>query len=303
MLPASVPVDLTWNAPAECPSRDAVVDEVARVLTAPKRQRVRVSADVDVSHDGQGHWHGALKVATGDAHGERSLDAESCPAIASATAVIIAVAVEGGMPEPALPEAPPPPKSTPHATRAAPQQAPQLIVGAAAVVDGAMLPSFAPGVEGTLGWGYSWSVWRIRGVASGSFFPSKDSAQLRSEAPGAFGSFELFTAAARVCASVIRGPFDLGPCLGAEVDFMTGAAAGAALPSPRTGTWPSTLLSLLASWSFARHLAMVVRGDGFYAPQPPEFVLVSHPSETHVHVHQPAQLGARGALGLEVRFF
>jgi hypothetical protein len=305
MLPASVPVDLTWNAPAECPSRDAVVDEVARVLTASKGQRVKVTADVDVSRDGQGRWHAALRVVTGDARGDRTLDAESCPAIASATAVIVAVAVEGGMPEPALPEAPPPSKSTPPATAAAPQHASQLIVGAAGVADGGMFWSLALGVEGALGWAYSWSKWRLRGTATGSFYPPRDSPlSANSEALVASGRFQLFATAARVCGSVAQGAFDLGPCLGLEVDVMTGTANPPARATRDSGIWATALGSLLASWNFSRHFAIFLRVEGFYTPSPPpRFRVTVKSPPSYIDVYQPSQIGARGALGLEVRFF
>jgi hypothetical protein len=306
MLPASTPVDLTWNAPAECPTRDAVVAEVARVLSASHEQRVPVTARADVARDEQGRWHATLSVSTGDARSDRTLDAEICPAIASATAVIVALAVEGGMPEPASPATPAPSKTAPVAPTFAPQRASQLLVGAAAVVDAGTLPSPAPGVEGTLGWGYSWSTWRVRAIATGDVFLSQDTSPLGSgEAAGESGHFELFAAVARACASVVHAAFEVGPCLGAGIDIMsgTGSATGPAQPARRTGVWATAVGSLLASWSFSRQVAIVLRGEGFYAPWPPDFVVTSHPSGNHISVHQPGATGARAALGIEARFF
>jgi hypothetical protein len=286
--------------------RDAVVDEVARLLSASRELRVPVTARARVSRDDSGRWHAVLSVDTRDAHGERTLDAESCPAIASATAVIVAIAVEGGMPEPVMPQAPPPEKpiqpEPPHVRRAS-----QLIAGAAAVIDASTWPSLAPGVEGTLGLDQSWSMWRVRAVATGSFFPWQDSTPLvGTEAPGEYGRFELTAAAVRACGSIVRGAFDFGPCLGAEIDVMMGrgASMGPAQPTRHSGAWASALGSVLASWSFLRHAAIFLRADAFYAPLPPQFGVYSPaPSRNPINVYEPPHIGARGALGVEVRFF
>jgi hypothetical protein len=307
VLPASVPVDLAWNAPAECPARDAVVDEVARVLSSSHERRVAVTVRADVSRDDSGRWHAALRVDMRDAHGERTLDAESCPAIASATAVIVAIAVEGGMPEP-VPGAPPPENPERPVPQRVQLRASQVIVGAAAVIDASTWPSLAPGVEGTLGLAQSWSTWRVRAFATGGFFPWQDSSPLLSgsDAPGEYGRFELFTASVRACASLVRGAFDVGPCLGGEVDVMigTGASIGPAQPTPDSGAWASALGSVLASWSFLRHAAIFLRADAFYAPLPPQFGVYSPaPSRNPINVYEPPHIGARGALGVEVRFF
>ena len=306
MLPGSVPVDLTWNAPAECPARDAVVDEVARVLSASREKRVPVTARAEVSRDG-GRWHAVLSVSTRDAQGERILEAESCPAIASATAVIVAIAVEGGMPEPVSPQAPLPEKPRQSAPERMQQHASQLIVGAAAVIDANTWPLPAAGVEGTLGLDQSWSIWRVRAIATGSFFPRQDSKPIGgTEAPGEYGRFELAAAAVRACGSIVRGAFDVGPCLGAEIDVMTGTGAsmGPAQPTRNLGAWASALGSVLASWSFLRHAAIFLRADAFYAPLPPQFgVYSAGPSRNPIDVYAPPHIGARGALGVEARFF
>jgi hypothetical protein len=303
VLPASFPVDLTWNAPVDCPTRDEVTVEITRLLSASAESRVEVTARADVSHDQENRWHARLSVRTRDAHSERTLDAESCPAIASATAVIVALAVEGGMPDRVSPSASQASKPEPASPSAAQPRGSQVVIGAAGVFDAGSLPLFAPGVEGSLGWATSWSRWRVRAVATGSFFPSQDSAPLpdRSGAPGEFGRFELFAAAARVCGSIVLGAVDVGPCLGAEADVMTGTRVRAALPTRNTGAWALAVGSALVSWSLTSHWAFVLRGEGFYAPSTPWFGLTS--GANHIDVYRPSSTGARGALGLEVRFF
>ena len=99
--PASV--QIVWNAPAACPSREAVAEEVSRILGHAVAGPVTL-ARVDVSSDERGRWRAAVSIESHGATSERELEAETCPAIASAVALIVAVADERGLPsEPAPP--------------------------------------------------------------------------------------------------------------------------------------------------------------------------------------------------------
>jgi hypothetical protein len=294
--PASPDVDLAWRAPAACPPREAVLDEVAR-LVAASHERAHATARADVVRDERGRWRASLRVDARGAHGERTLEAESCPAIASATALIIAVAVEGGMlPPPAIP----PPVAaapTPLPLASSPtRSASQLIVAAAGVVDTAVLPSAAYGGQATLGWSYEWSGWRTRALASASFF----AAQSAQSTAGA-GRFMAIAASARMCASIVEGVFDVGPCLGVEFDSIEGKGASPAFqPKQGLGAWESAVGSLLASWTLSRRFAVFVDAGGLVSfTTRPTFVV--QPGNLYVFVPSPA--GLRGEIGLELLFF
>jgi hypothetical protein len=293
---APLPVDLAWSAPAECPPREVVLDEVARLLAA-SHERAHATGRADVVRDEQGRWHATLNFDARGAHGERMLEAESCPAIAFATALIIAVAVEGGIPPQQAPA--PPVAPAPRPLPVAPQPtrpASQLIVAAAGVVDTAMLPSPAPGGEATLGWAYQWSRWRIRAIASASLFAD----QPALSTAGA-GRFMPLTASARMCASIVEGAFDVGPCLGAEFDSMDGKGVSATfLPSHGIGVWGSALGSLLASWSFSRRVGIFLHVGGLVSfTTRPTFGV----QPGSMYVYTPSATGLRGELGVELRFF
>src|SRR5262249_38230812 len=100
----------------ECPSRDAVLAEVQRVLGSSRG----IDADMaraDVSRDGVQGWHASLRVEARGATTKREFDAESCSAIAAATAVILAVVTEDSAGEAArAPEPPPPPPPSPESS-------------------------------------------------------------------------------------------------------------------------------------------------------------------------------------------
>lgn len=293
--PASSPVSLTWNAPADCPSREQVLAEVARVLGGSQKGRIPAIARADVVRTDTGRWQAALSVEARDAHSERNLEAESCEAIASGAALIVAVAVEGGVPPPA------PPVSTPKAPVAAPAEsagsshASQLLVAAAGVIDDGTMPLIAGGGEAALGWSYATPRWRVRALAGASYFPSETKILVGGEG----GDFTLRAASARLCASIARGPFDIGPCLGGEIDSMSGSGFGPAIrPLERNPVWGSAVGTVLASWSLAGPIAVFARADGIVPPARPTFGLPPHSD-----VHQPSLPAWRVALGVELRFF
>src|SRR5579883_3423406 len=197
----ALPVDLSWSAPAECPTREVVLVEVARLCDRPPPQTTRASVRAEVTRGQDGLWRAVLHVDAGGAHAERPLEAESCDAIASAAALIIALAVEGSPPEPEPePHGAPAPVPSPDApttvaaastspssarrptaapldaSSAAPparvrDAASQLDVAASAVFDGGDMPALATGVEAALGWRLQVGRWRARALASGDFFP------------------------------------------------------------------------------------------------------------------------------------
>jgi hypothetical protein len=298
---APPPVDLVWNAPApQCPTRERVLAEVARVLGGSREPIAPASARVDVAAGQDGRWQAELSVDARGAHTERRFEAESCEAIASAAALIVAVAVEGGV-APEVPAATPQraPGPSPLAQRDGSTHDSQLIVTAAGVIDDATLPAVGGGGEAGVGWAYRISIYRLRALVGASLFANQ------TFSPG--GSFTLLATSARTCGSIASGPFEFGPCLGADVDAMWASGVGwqqrhQASPLPY---WASLLGSALVSWNFSRHIAIFARADGLISLEPPRFMAsdVPPPIPPDIPVHRPAPVAARGAFGIELRFF
>src|SRR4051812_19779746 len=86
------PVQLEWDAPRGCPPVESVVEEARRNLggTTPHR----VAARADVTEVGPEHWSVHLFTEVDGVAGERSLEANSCASLASATALILAWTVD-----------------------------------------------------------------------------------------------------------------------------------------------------------------------------------------------------------------
>lgn len=71
---ADVPVRLTWTAPDGCPTRDAVLREVSRILGEPLPSGETVTARAVVTRTSTG-WQVTLRTQKGVSSGERSFGA------------------------------------------------------------------------------------------------------------------------------------------------------------------------------------------------------------------------------------
>jgi hypothetical protein len=316
------PVELTWSATEGCPTRESVLSEVAREVGPRGKQAAGVIARAVVTQDERGLWRSELVVEIGAAHGERLLEAQSCEGVASAAALIIAIAVETGAP-PASPKAPAPvpvpvpvPVPPPVVTAAArpPQPPPRppapvdsphrnskLLLALAGVVDSGTLPSLSPGLEASLGGSYGTSIWRGRITAAGAYFAPETAGVTDGARPGEGGRFTLLTLSGRACVSRTVSTFDLGPCLGGEVDAMSGEGVDSKTTTTGHGRWAALSGSLLGAWHPIGPLAVFLRLDAIVPLARPSFVL-QEPS-TDISVHSPASISPRAALGIELRFF
>jgi hypothetical protein len=126
---------LTWTAPAECPTQARVAAHVADLLGGPTEAASHVRASARVWRDENARWHVEIHTQTGPATGERRVDGESCQAIADATALILAVAVD---PEAVAARAAP--KRVPETASWDPANVPPSVVVAPGPVVGTALP-------------------------------------------------------------------------------------------------------------------------------------------------------------------
>ncbi|AKV04593.1 hypothetical protein AKJ09_11256 [Labilithrix luteola] len=123
-------VTLDWSATeADCPDGSHVVGEVERILGNSTGPRRRVTARADVTRTTTGGFRVMLVTRGADVAGRRTFEAESCPELASASALILAITVN-----PQLSSAPPvraeessdePVPASPASERANAEPAPQ----------------------------------------------------------------------------------------------------------------------------------------------------------------------------------
>jgi hypothetical protein len=286
------PLVVIWQAPSECPTAAHVEAEVLKNLARSDSVPAPVVAMVSVSGPTDGRWQASLLFQVGYTRAERRFEAESCPAIASAAALVIALWVEGGpdVPPPAAPPAPERPAVAPVVEPAPPR----YVLMLNGLLDwGSMPDDPGGGMEAAGGPIWTFPDWRLRALTGLSFFPNRRTPRMDYVAQA---NFRLFDLSARGCATVVRGRVELGPCAGAELAIMQGSGTDL---SDGTQLWFSLLGSAMASWSISPAVAVFGRAEVVVPTTRRTFLDVAYPANT---VYKVPAVAVRGALGLELRF-
>jgi hypothetical protein len=287
------PLVLTWEAPAGCPTVDEVAGEVERTLAKSGTPAAPFTAAAYVVGGPGQTWEGRLVLNLHGAETERRFAAESCEALASAAALIIAVALDeasdGQAPALAVTRLP----------RQTPAQGASLFLGANAVIDYNTLPSpLAAGVEVDFGRTSTAGGWIAMGVVGATVIPNL--APAVTPIGSVAGEFWLFGLSGRGCLGRAVGEIDLVPCLGGELVAMRASDGGLNPVAVITDThvWFSFLGSLAASYHAGRSLDVTVRAEVVIPTVHPRFQLLgnSYPA------YEVPEGAFRTALGLAYRF-
>jgi hypothetical protein len=296
---------LIWDAPVGCPTAAAVLGNVERTLADPGRARARVplAATAHVSVASGEAWQASLILAVGGTRTERRFEAESCEAVAAAAALIIALAVDGGLEPPAPasssrvvagPQGLPP-------ERREPRVGPQLFLTANGLVDWRTLPQpSAPGLEASVGWkGWVGERWRARLLGGVAFFPTR---QLPYSSAEVFGDWWLLDVSARGCVSLAVWRVEIGPCLGGEVGIMHASASFTSKDTLPSGfdAWFSLLGSALMSLNVSRTVAIFSRADLVVPVYRPSFGTRDKTSE--IPLYRIPAFAFRAGVGIEWAF-
>ena len=267
--PAQVPgLTLSWQAPPGCPSQAQVENAVLAGRldreAAPGRQ---VSAEVVVEQRGDKTFRAVLTTRAPEGRGTRELEGESCDAIASASAVVLALALDPPT-EPAPQAAPVDPKPAP-VNRAPPR--PLLWRGYAHAFGGGVLralPEPAPWFG--LGIGAQRGVWDVELVVS--LAPSQ-TAPLSTPA-GATASISLLGAQALGCyAPVLSGSIALEVCAGLLFERLSGEATGISNPAENSIVLFSPELGLRSRLRVSSRLELGFGVTGTARPEQARFVV------------------------------
>jgi hypothetical protein len=292
-------VPLTWNAPASCPAAEAVLADIQRNLADSGDPSAPFVAVVNVLGSKGGPWQASLRIEARGGFVDRRFVAESCEAIASAAALIIALSAESGAnavspppparAEPKEPAAPSAAEGEPRGWRRAPMSA-----GFGGIVDGTTLPgSPLMGVEGLVGANWTLPGWHLRLLVGGTLFPSHAVTETDVQA-----TFRMGLVTGRGCMSARVPPVELGLCVGAEVAALHSSGTGYDFGSLATSTqfWPSPVGAALASWAVNRRVAVFARAD-----LAGNFIRRNfHPSGNEVDLYTVPALSARATLGIEL---
>jgi hypothetical protein len=230
---ASPPVHIEWVAPAGCPSHEEILEVVERIVGS-SALRSAVDARVTVTQD-EHEFHAEVTVSASGATSTRSLTGESCRAVGDAAALIIALAANPDAnpapPVPARPAPAPPPSIEPVASPANTDRRRAPFLGASFFVDLGSLPS--TGLGGELGVG--WNPVHLDLEIVAAILASQRALLASSPSQGA--DLQFARVGARACYELFDAPLDVGPCLGAGVEWIwaTGFGSTPDLPANATG--------------------------------------------------------------------
>ena len=301
---AAAPLELIWNAPAECPTRDEVVAAVTRLVR--KLPAEPLTAEVRIEHPHE-HWLAELQASGG----RRLLSGETCRALAETLVVILALSIDPGAdtaaaafpatepaptPSPARPPsavavppaaAPPSHRTPPPAIERASFRTPLQLGGALRVFSEiGMLPGVTLGGAGALRWG---NATALAELSAGALLPKTGTLERDATRGGRFSWF----------GGQLSGCLGFGvpeACAGIEVGRLSGDGIGVTLPEVRHALWLAPVLGVRAglplssSSLFEAQLALAV--PLFRA----QFEL-----EDLGPVHRPAAVSGRVGIGLRWR--
>jgi hypothetical protein len=303
-------VAVIWDAPAGCPTSAAVNDEVEKTLAGSLKEVAPVAAAVSVPAPADGRWRATLVVHSHGKRAERQFEAESCGALASAAAVIIALAAEGEDDGPSTQPAPRRPaentiQATPApAAPATPESGwndsgPALLVGG--VFDTGTMPgNWAAGIEASAEQGWSTALWRLRLIAGASFFLPQDMGNpMIANYPA--GKYWMVSFSGRACLTAALSVFEIGPCFGGELAVMHATDIGGG-PEQDTQYWAAPLGSGVAAVTVAPKVVLFARADAVFPTTRRSFTM-SNTVGGVSDVYKIPSFATRFAAGLELRFF
>jgi hypothetical protein len=233
--PAPAPeLTLTWQAPEDCPSAAEVQRQFVRLLGGPGRtpSPKHVEAVATVRRIALDTWAVRLETQVGGTPGQRTLEGDSCWAVASGAALILALTIDPAAASRAVvtpPEPPPPPPPPPVAVVAPQVVAPRRPTWRpfARVFSGVLV---GPLPQAALLGGLAVGVGRAHLAAELAAWGTQQRRALAADAPGAGGDFRALAAAARGCGRFAGRPVGARFCLGLELERISGNGCGVDTP-------------------------------------------------------------------------
>lgn len=310
-------LDLTWNAPAECPSRAWLESAVTRLVTRPPEQTLSVIGNV---RENAGRWTVDLEFQ-GAATGKRTLSAANCGSLARGAAVLVALTIDPQasttapadipLTEPTPPAPPAPPPTPPPPTPAEPtpprepdtaapirsgrsqrELSPLVFLGAGA--SRALLPGIAPSAVVSVG-----LAWRALRVDLSGEITSSTSTSLDSR-PQVGADLSLVGLALRPCAGTGSRWITVHACLGVRGARVSGEGTGLAEAYKQTGYVMTIEPGALVRIPGNTRVAMELDGAAVVPLTRPDFVLLSNGSTESFF--RASAVGARMTAGVGLRF-
>ena len=302
--------ELSWEAPASCPDRDALRWRIEEALGTSLANGAPLSFSARVEEKSAKRWVVALDVTSDSNQADvqhRELEAANCDDLAQAVSVVIALALgaDPTVPKQSSPETPAPSEpdeqskpepvasSSPQLARAAapPKKAESpksywLAAELGPTFDIGSLPGLAPGIQVSGLAGKRALGVKLAGVA----VPNSE----KSGTPG--GTFTLLTASIAVCGVSPLAITILRLCAGSEFGKLSGTGKNATISKTNSSGWVAPFVELGGSWPlFDESLRFFGAGTVAMPLIRKEFSV-----DNFGPIHQPDALIGRLGAGLEL---
>jgi hypothetical protein len=306
--PTPLPLDLTWEAPAGCPDSAFVIRRVEQILRGHPAEPVTVVARARVSGPTDGRFHLSLTIHTAGVEETRSIDAASCSALAEASAVVVALAIDpsrdgarlevGGTEPSAIPPALPSKdvhtrpvhRETPPITAAPKAPATRIALGVGGAVVTGMLPSAKGGVVASA----TLRLRRFRVGVLGSYWLRQTASFDRT----AGASFDMLEVGGFGGYLVPFGRLAFGPTGSIELTRVRVSGFGIREPQASTTVWPTVVVGGRVEARVASWLGLFGAPDLLFPIGAPAFSLTT--AGENVRLHEPSPFSLRLSLGIEI---
>jgi len=275
-----LPVELSWDAPSECPSHEEVMAELARITRVkPGRALTAINAQATIEHASDGRYHLRLRTQREDQAGDTDLDATTCAVLKRGVTLVLALALGDGVdlvdeksaPPEAAPEPPkpiaPPPKPAPLPPPPSPKPdrglhwAPWLAGSAAWGLSAK--PAFAPQIGLAVGHRH----WQA--LAQLSYAPPRSAPRVQ----GIDSSYNAFVGALGACARLPLAMWSLAGCGVFELGVVHGRSGGAFQDGSATAPWYAAGPLFVLTAPLAGGVALRAAGGFSIGFDPPHFAI------------------------------
>jgi hypothetical protein len=287
-----LPVELSWDAPVECPSRSEVMAELARITRVkPGRVVTPISAQAKIERMADGRYKLRLTTQREDQKGDTDLEAATCPVLKRGVTLVLALALGDGVDLVDEKTSPPAPPAAPEVGAAPVPPAPVATKPAATASDTRERELTTP--RESLHWS-PWlaaaGAWGLVGKPSlGSRFGltvhqthwaafSHVTLWPRESAPEVAGVASSFSALSAALGGCVQSPFaawSLSACASFELGVIRGSSQGAFQDGSASAPWYAVGPSLVLIAPIYGSIALRAEAGLSIALDPPHFALHS----------------------------
>jgi len=240
--------ELDWEAPRGCMSSTQARSAIEQLLS-PNASTGDEPAQVEVQIEAteEGRFEAEITVQHDESEGERTLRGESCPQLAEAAVLIVAMVLDpvGASLRVVAPAQLEP--SSPEPQDESPNERVRVALGLRLAADVGALPTSTGGAGLTLGLHFATLGTVLRVQLEALAWMPQDALGGPVAASGA--TIGLYTSALRGCLDLVSAAqreLAFGTCLTAEAGLSTGRALGISDGRAQQGLWSAGLLGLFA---------------------------------------------------------